>query len=112
MMATEAERRDATYWALHDKRVALARYLQGLLSKETDDPDLARIEFGRAKIEFELTVSILSELSSGQPIQLPSDATIRELRKSVAALSQAIADDTALKNLINAANQVIKVWPD
>ena len=111
-MATTVDKREETRWALHDKRVALARYLQALLAKEPDDPDLVRIEFGRAKIEFELTVSILSELSSGQPIQLPSDATIDALRNSVAVLSHAIAASAALGDMIKAADQVIKVWPD
>ena len=111
-MASNGDRREATRWALHDKQVALARYLQELLSNESEDPDLVRIEFGRAKIELELTFSILSELTSGQPIQLPDDATIAALRTSVAALSQAIGASSSVNALIAAADKVIKVWPD
>ena len=112
MMATNEDLGRATYWALDGKQTVLARYCQKLLTKQSEDPDLVRIELGRAKIELDLTFSKLMQMSNNNGINLPDIATITKLRESVAALAQVVDANAELEELLKKGDALIKAWPN
>lgn len=111
-METNAASNEAVYWALDGKQIVLARYCQELLSRESEDPDRLRVEFGRAKIELELTFSKIQQLASNVAINLPDEATVAQLQKNVAALAQLVDANTQLGILIAKGDELIKAWPN
>jgi hypothetical protein len=109
---TLSDQRQAAYEALYAKRIILARYLQLLLTRSSEDPDLVRVAYGRGKIELDLTMALISELDSSLAMQFPDGDTINRMRTGVAGLAHLVTLNGALNELVAAADEVISTWPN
>lgn len=108
---TDDQRRRAKE-ALYEKQIALVRYVQLLYTRQSEDPDLVQLERGRADIELNLTIAMIQELNSSRPVMFPDGNSVARLRGSAAALTQLVQANSALNDMIEAADDLIRSWPD
>jgi len=101
-----------TFYALSAKRTALTAYIQALLSRKPQDPDLVDIQVGRADVELKLVNATMMELANNVPIQFPSAQIIQSMQRDVADLQSAIARSAALNELVAAGDKVLAAWPN